>query len=231
MFGLLFAIACWGVWYLAPERVDLLVYDRQAIIDGQWWRLWSAQLTHSSQLQLIIDSIGLFVLALILSRYVKLLNLLIGFIFVMPVMMWLLFIFMPDVQVYRGTTGLVTMIWMMTSWFLIIECKSLAPRLLLGYPLLLILLGKIVIEGMAVWTPYAVAGEGLKLVWMMQCFGALLGIALFTPFDRIYLDHKHARKRRSVTPDGKPIPLPLNAPRPVAGGKMLPASRPRPRRS
>ena len=230
MFGFLFVIACWGVWYLAPERVDLLVYDRQAIIDGQWWRLWSAQLTHHSQLQLMIGSAVLFVLGLILGRYVKFLNLLIVFVFAMPVMMWLLYIFMPDVPLYRGVTGLAAMIWMMSSWFLIIESKSFVPKLLLGYPLLLILLGKIVFEGIAVWTPYAVAGEGLKLLWMMQCFGALLGIALFTPLDRIYLDSRRPGRRPSVTLDGKSIPLPLNAPRPLSNGKMLPASKPRPRR-
>ncbi|GAV21205.1 hypothetical protein MMIC_P2185 [Mariprofundus micogutta] len=232
MFGFLFAIACWGIWYLTPERADLLIYSRQAIIDGEWWRLWTAQLTHDSQLQLTIDSTALFLLGLLLNRYVKFLHLLIASVFAMPVMMWLLFYFMPDVEVYRGSTGLVTMVWMMTSWFLIVECKSLVLRLFLGYPLLFILLGKICIEGLAVWTTYAVASEDLQILWRIQGVGALLGVALFTPFDRIYLGARkiNRKPRARMTPDGKPIPLPLNAPRPPADGKKLPPLIPRPKR-
>jgi len=210
---MLFAFACWAVWSLSPAHIELLAYDRQAILDGEWWRLWSSHLTHYSRLQLIADSTALFFLGLILQYYIRFLHLLIGLAFAMPLMMWLLLVFVPEVQMYRGATGVAAMCWMISSWFLIVESRFLSLKFWTGYLLLSILLVKITVEGLAVWTSYAIASVDLITTWKVQAFGGLLGIALFNAYDRIYLGRRKFRVRPMRTPDGKPVPLPLNAPR------------------
>ena len=223
MTGMLFALVCWVVWDLSPAHIELLTYDRQAILEGEWWRLWTSHFTHYSRLQLIADSAALFFLGLILQFYTRFLHLLFGFIFAMPVMMWLLLVFMPEVQNYRGATGLAAMGWMISSWFLIVESRSLSLKFWTGYLLLSILLVKMCVEAVAVWTPFLMASEGLELMWTVQAVGALLGIALFNLYDRIYLGRRKSKRRPSRTPDGKPMPLPLNAPRlQRAGSRAVP---------
>jgi len=210
-------LVCWGVWYLSPAHVEWLVFNREAVFHGEWWRLWTMHLTHESRARLIEDSAVICFFGLVLRSYSRFFQLLAGLLLAMPMVGWLLLTLMPDVSAYHGAAGVAAMLWMMSGWFLIVQSRSLSIGFWVGYLILSILMIKVFIEAVAIWTPFVVAAEGLELAWMVQLFGVLLGLAMFNAYNRLYAGRNSRKSRPSMTPDGKPVPLPLNAPRPDSG--------------
>ncbi|MCY7297005.1 rhombosortase [Alteromonas sp. a30] len=57
VFILLIGFIC---WIASPWSFDHLAYQREAVIQGQWWRLISANLTHSNFMHLGLNALGVF---------------------------------------------------------------------------------------------------------------------------------------------------------------------------
>ncbi|PJA31405.1 MAG: hypothetical protein CO187_09550 [Zetaproteobacteria bacterium CG_4_9_14_3_um_filter_53_7] len=208
--GLLLAIASWGVWYLSPDRIELLAYNRQAILGGEWWRLWSVYLTYSSQLQLMIEASAIALLGLMLHFYVRSWHLILGLLFAMPAMSWLLLTLEPSLVYYRGGASLVALMWMLVTWFLIVEYKRLSFHYLLGQLLLLIAMAKVGFESWLLFFSHRPVSEGLRMAWELDVCGLLFGVALFNAFHQVYKGRLEQRKRPPVDQYGRPVPVPLN---------------------
>jgi rhomboid family GlyGly-CTERM serine protease len=104
--GLLFVNL--GLFSGAPNwttaLLDTLQYDRQAVLDGQIWRLVTGNLVHWSPEHFVLDAGAFVLLGLIyerplrgaLARYCLVLSLAIGLS---------LLVFLPQLGIYRGLSG------------------------------------------------------------------------------------------------------------------------------
>ena len=103
-FTFLLAVLAIGFYGLAGPAAPAWVFDRSAIADGEWWRLFSGHLVHSDGQHLIWDVSALVVIGWILERYQPVIftwGLLAG---MLAVNAWLWF-GMPELERYCGLSG------------------------------------------------------------------------------------------------------------------------------
>lgn len=91
--------------FFNPELSSLLQFDRQAILAGEWWRLWSGHLLHTNSWHLLMNLAGLVVIIMLHGNYYR------GWPFVFLVVagfglsgLALLF-WSPETSLYVGLSG------------------------------------------------------------------------------------------------------------------------------
>jgi len=186
MFGILLVALIWGASNLSPHNLAVLSFEKEAIIHGEWWRMWSAHLAHHSHTQLLINCGVLAVAGVIAERFARAHEIAICFLIAMPIMTGLLLITTPHLQFYRGATGIAAMMWMLAAWFLIVENKRRSLGYWLGATLMLLFVAKAGMEGMILLSPRH-HPSGLQIAWLIQCYGALLGVAFFNGLHQAHL--------------------------------------------
>jgi len=179
MMALLFAIACWVFWYMSPQHVGQLAYDHNAIVAGEWWRLWSAHLVHFRFQDLLINTGILVLFGLLSVRFTRFWQEAVCFIVAMPMMTGLLLITSPHTQFYRGAFGIAAMAAMIACWFLILESKRFSLGYWLGCLLALLYAARLGLDGLAVLEMSHGAKAAAGIPWMMQLYGTLIGLAFF----------------------------------------------------
>lgn len=222
MVGIILAILCWALWLLEPAHGSVLDLGRSAVQSGQWWRLWTASLTSANFNLLIFESTAILMMGLILQLYVRWWHLLAGILFGLPIMNWLLIHFEPGLSHYRSATGLVAMMWLLGTCFLIVECKRFSFLYLVGQFLLLIAIAKVGLETWMLYFSHRTVPDGYRLIWEQDLCGALIGIALFNGLHQIYKGRIENRARPQLDQYGKAVPRPLNQHRPVDPGRPAP---------
>ena len=88
-----------------PTSSDVLKFDRQRIVSGEWWRLFSAHFVHLSVMHAVGNVLGIAMCAYIAGPY---LNNLRGFILLMWCVAFVglgLFYFVEYLQLYVGLSG------------------------------------------------------------------------------------------------------------------------------
>jgi len=222
MVGLLFILATAAVWFLGPDQFDRLAFDRFAILNGEWWRLWSSHLVHYSRGHMIADVGTLFFLALVVGRFTKVLHLLLAFLFAMPVITALVVLMVPALEHFRGASAMVMMLWMVVSWYLIVESKGFNFQFVLGYCLLAVLIGKIAVEYLGLMPSSLDMPRGYIPPWQVHIFGALVGLLAFNAFYQIYtqqnlrrIEKIRARKKKALPTKLKDYKLPETPQQPV----------------
>jgi len=187
MTGILFAILFWAAWHLSPHNISMLAYEKEAIIGGEWWRLWSAHLTHFTHTQVMINSIIIAISGIIAERFAHPLQIALCCLIAMPVMTGLLLVTTPHVLFFRGASGVTAMMWMIAVWFMIVESKRFSLGYWLGFFLLLLFIAKAGMEGLMLLSPSASHFAGLNIAWLIQCYGALMGLAFFNGLHQLHL--------------------------------------------
>lgn len=92
-----------ALFLLAGPAPDLLVFDRQAIAEGQAWRLVTGHLTHSDGSHLAMNLLGLGLLGVLFERHSPNWGLLFGISAgVIDASLWL---FQPGLEKYCGLSG------------------------------------------------------------------------------------------------------------------------------
>lgn len=222
MVGLLFILATVALWFLVPDQYDRLAFDRFAILNGEWWRLWSSHLVHYSRGHMITDAGTLFFLALVVGRFTKVLHLLIAFVVAMPVITALVVLMVPAMEHFRGASAMMMMLWMVVSWYLIVESKGFNLQFVLGYTLLAVLIGKIAVEYLGLMPPSLDMPRGYIPPWQAHIFGALVGLLAFNAFYQIYtqqnlrrIEKIKARKKKALPTKLKDYKLPDTPQQPV----------------
>jgi len=197
MVGFLFAVLCWLTWYLSPHNLSLLVFNKEAIEAGQWWRLWTAHLTHFSFSELILNSSMIALVGLMLGRFVKSWSLVLSLLIAMPMMTGLLLLLRPDLIHYRGAFVVADMMLMMAAWFLILENKTFSLGYWIGLIMLLLFVAALGLEIWMMIFPARGHSSGSHVVWLVQCIGVLLGLAFFNALHQSYSTRigKHAHYR------------------------------------
>lgn len=142
---------------------SLVEYDRSAIIQGEWWRLWSGQFCHWSALHLFGNLAALAGLAIIagraIRRWLPLLPL------AAPLLSAFLLITAPALEHYRGLSGLVALLVVGTA----VEGGIIGRVLGIAY------LGKLVFDA-TTRSPSALLPEGIITAWQAHLGGILLGL-------------------------------------------------------
>ncbi|NWF36348.1 rhomboid family intramembrane serine protease [Mariprofundus sp. KV] len=222
MVGLLFILATAALWFLVPDQFDRLAFDRFAILNGEWWRLWSAHLVHYSRGHMITDVGTLFFLALVVGRFTRVLHLLIALVFAMPVITALVVLMVPAMEYFRGASAMVMMLWMVVSWYLIVESRGFNLQFVLGYALLAVLIGKVAVEYLGLMPPSLDMPRGYIPPWQVHIFGALVGLLAFNAFYQIYtqqnlrrIEKIKARKKKALPTKLKDYKLPQTPQQPV----------------
>ncbi|WP_167631445.1 hypothetical protein [Mariprofundus ferrooxydans] len=179
MTGMFFAVACWGFWYMSPHHVAMLAYDHDAIVSGEWWRLWTAHLVHLRYRDLLINSGMLFLFGLLSVRFTRLWQEILSFAVAMPIITGLLLITSPHTLLYRGAFGIAAMTTMVACWFLILENKRFSLGYWLGCLFLLLFVAKVGLDGLAVLSISQSSRATAGVAWMVEIYGTLTGLAFF----------------------------------------------------
>ena len=103
------ALACVGLACLPEAVAGALAWDRDAILAGEWWRLWSAHLVHFGMEHAFTDALVLLAAGSVLERRIGPRPFLLRVALAAPVTSLLLFAAMPGMAEYRGASGLTAM--------------------------------------------------------------------------------------------------------------------------
>lgn len=87
---------------------EIVQFDRTAISSGELWRLWTGQFCHWSVPHLVGNLAGLAALGMIAGR--GLWRWLVGLLLAAPLLSLLLLGLVPDLQYYRGLSGLLAVL-------------------------------------------------------------------------------------------------------------------------
>ena len=141
-----------ALFALAPHTNDLLIYDRDAVISGEWWRLLTGQFIHIGIGHLFWDVSAFLMLATLVEpegrkSYWGLLA-----CATIPVGLFI-YQFMPHITYYAGLSGALNTLFVVTTYDLWKRDGGwLAPLLMIGHIL------KILIE---LWTQTALFTQTL----------------------------------------------------------------------
>ena len=128
-------VALAGLVWLFPGSADLLIYDRNAILAGEIWRLWTGHLVHFSLSHVVLDASALLICGWLLEARTRSNGPLL-FLIGSPLISLSLFAFVPEMSRYGGLSALVVlaMVHVALSW----AKESIQLRWLAGTALLLL---------------------------------------------------------------------------------------------
>jgi len=114
---------------VTPRAAEWLQYERLAVASGAWWRMLTGQLVHWTPRMAFFDLLTLLVTGAWLEQHSRrLLGGLIagaGLLVGLTVHLWL-----PDLTVYRGSSGIASALFCATALMLVVEERSTLVRLL-----------------------------------------------------------------------------------------------------
>ncbi|MDQ6992054.1 MAG: rhomboid family intramembrane serine protease [Mariprofundus sp.] len=177
MIAVLFSLVAWGVWFMSPQHAALLVYDRDAIAAGEWYRLWTAHLVHARYIDLIVNSAMLALFGLLSIGSTRFWQVALCFAVAMPMMTGILFVVSPHTTVYQGSFAIAAMMVMMTCSLLMLENRRFSLGFFLGLFFLLLFLTKLGLEGSVLFHLLHLPALVPEVVWMMELCGSLVGLA------------------------------------------------------
>lgn len=154
---------------------ESMQFDRQAILGGELWRLWTGQFCHWSSLHLAGNMAALAALSLIggrgMRRWLALLPV------ISPLLSLTLLGLLPELQHYRGASGLVA----------VLAIGVATEGGLIGCLVAVAWLAKLIIDALyEVGSPLLPAG--ITTTWQAHLAGSLLGLAIAAGFHRY--DHR-----------------------------------------
>lgn len=158
---------------------ESMQFDRDAIAAGEIWRLWTGQLCHWSILHLVGNLAAIAALTMIagkpMQRWLALLPL------AAPLLSLALLNLLPELQAYRGLSGLVSMlvVGVAMDGGIIGRVTALAWAAKLGFD---------AYSG----TPSPLLPAGITTTWQAHLAGLLLGVAAAAGF--LHLDQRTSDK-------------------------------------
>lgn len=169
----LLALAALALIYAPPGLIDLLAYDRQAILSGQWWRLWSGHLVHYSISHALIDGVMLLLCGSVLEALIGTRRLCLALCWAAPLIALLLLLAVPDMTHYRGLSALDVMVATMALGAL--WCGHHLPRPWLAL-LAAVLLVKTAGEALGIQSATSALPDGIRVMWQAHALGIACGL-------------------------------------------------------
>jgi rhomboid family GlyGly-CTERM serine protease len=164
-----------GVWPDTGLITAHLAYDREAVFNGELWRLWTAHLVHFSWQHAVNDALVLFVATMLAQRLAGPRTVWYTLAIGAPAISLGLLLAVPEMSEYRGASGLAVM--------MSVVCGGLLwPAASNGIRLLLAIAGcglaaKLVADAMGVSITLAGLPPGVAVAWQAHAFGACCAVA------------------------------------------------------
>lgn len=167
------AVCCVFAWL--PDGVAAgLAYDRHALLAGQVWRAWTGHLVHFGWQHALADGMMLLVATVIVAHFrgtrVTVLAWLAGALLVSLGLLATT----PDLQVYRGASGMATMMGVAAAcilWHAEPGSRGVIVLLATGAAI------KLLLDAGGAMPGYAMLPDGIRVVWQAHALGAILGVA------------------------------------------------------
>jgi len=174
----LLALVALALVYAPSELTDWLAYDRQAILSGQWWRLWSGHLVHYSAWHALVDATMLLLCGYVLEPLIGTRRLCVALRWSAPLIALLLLLTVPALAYYRGLSALDVM---MAAMALVALWRSNGiPRTWLALLAALLLL-KTAGEALGFHFGSSSLPHGVRVMWQAHALGAIFGLLAILP--------------------------------------------------
>lgn len=155
---------------VADSLAALLRYERAAVLDGQWWRLFTAHAVHLGGMHLALNALALYGLLLLSRPVLTLPQVLACLVLYAPAVGAGLLLFSPDVAWYAGLSGVLHSL-LVTTACLLSGTQPRVSRLLLAGVLL-----KLVAEQTGLWSSGGGALLAAPVIVEAHLYGALAGL-------------------------------------------------------
>jgi len=184
--GFLVALPALGVALYADQLWGVLRYDRNALMEGQWWRLLTAHWIHLSHQHLALNLGALVLMLVVLGRLLTPASLLLSTLLGALAVGLCLYSLSPDLYWYAGLSGVVSSIWG-TAATRGARCGSW-----LGWAALLLLLTRILWEQLTGATPSIAIFIGGAVIVDAHLYGGLAGGLLGVLLPRLHAEPQPA---------------------------------------
>lgn len=101
LFALAFSLLIIGLQMLQPS----LLYQREAILAGEAWRLWSGNLIHTNHYHMLLNLAGFWIFLLLCGSTITLKLLIFSIFFAATVIGFALLTLHPEIKWYAGLSG------------------------------------------------------------------------------------------------------------------------------
>ncbi len=153
-----------------PGTQSLLEYQRQAILDGELWRLLSGHFIHISWSHLLLNIGGLSLIWLMAGNGLRLRDWLLSILFIALFISCALILINPEIVWYRGFSGI------LHGLFVLVAGHYLKTRPYFAMLLLATLLGKLFYENFSGQMPWHGDHTGFAIITQAHVYGSVAGI-------------------------------------------------------
>ncbi len=180
-------VLAYGVWCLPQDVQAILVYQRSGVEQGEYWRLWTAHLTHYSLSQLVVN-VGMFSVLLYVLRD----ELAVPYVFLgwsicvaMPLVLLSQYLWVDGLLEYRGISALVAMLWVWFFLGVVQTSRVYSGRFFLASAALLGFILRMFSDG---WQGATISElpQGVSIAWQAHLAGGCCGLFAFW----LYAYHK-----------------------------------------
>jgi rhomboid family GlyGly-CTERM serine protease len=148
----------------------LFEFDRQGLMRGELWRLWTGHLVHWSALHVAGDALLLAACALLAQALTSARRLMIFLLLAAPCISLFLWLGVGDIEFYRGSSGVGNALLILA----LVQLAAEGQRRLFLWGIGVVLLKSwLELQGTSV---LSVLPEGIVVVWQAHWFGGLLAL-------------------------------------------------------
>ena len=185
---LILALSLLLVWTQSLD-VNSWAYNRDAIANGEYWRLITGHFIHLNNTHLLLNMLGVGLVLMLFDNVLAIwqwLVVLLASAFIISVLMYLN---LPQVQGYVGLSGVIHGLYVLASMRLLIQPKERNFAIILMLMVTLKLLTENVGQGIS-FTADMIGG---RVLYQAHLYGALTG--LFLGAIVVVLKHLHRQKK------------------------------------
>lgn len=159
-----------------PEHwANWMAYDREAILAGEWWRLWSGHFTHFTLMHASVNSALLILLTLILNRVYSR-KFILALLFIGPIAISLLLaLLVPEMVMYRGASALASLLMalLICHAFYRVQGRSISIlyTIVFGWSI------KLIFESLGI--SLTDLPHPIHVAWQAHLAGMLMGVAIY----------------------------------------------------
>ena len=166
LLGFMAAIMGTNAW------IDALALDRQALLQGEIWRLWTGHFDHFSMQHAWLNALVFAITGNIVERYVGRTNFIIGLLLSCALISLALLSWQPNLMQYRGLSAIGTAL---TVFGLFIVTRQHRAATIYVALFSVLLLAKLLAEVFGISSSAADLTAGVVLEWRAHVLGALCG--------------------------------------------------------
>lgn len=157
--------------------MDWLAFDREAILTGELWRIWTGHLVHFSIQHAVIDIVALLCLSQIMEDSIGPWQLFLALVIGAALISIGLLYWAPQLNVYRGASGLSVMLSVMAAETLGRKFPKLRLFILVLSALLILKIG---LEATGVITVSSSLPALVEVAWQAHLLGVFAGFLFLT---------------------------------------------------